>query len=388
MSSLYRLSLVGPMRPYRGGIAHFTEAVASGLSERGHTVDAVSFTRQYPDVLFPGKTQLDPTASLPSVPTERLIDSVQPWTWQRAARHLREQRPDAIVFNHWMPFFGPSYGWMARRAKRPALALVHNALPHEPRPGDRLLSRYFFRVVQGFVVLSDHVRDDLRTLGVTAPIHVVPHPTYTHFGDALPQTEARRQIGLDGDGPLFLFFGLVRRYKGLHILLDAWPRVVAAYPDARLMVAGEFYDDEADYRNQIAQHGVAESVILHNRYLPDDEVAAYFSAADAVVQPYVTATQSGVAQVAFQFDTPLIVTDVGGLPEIVPDGEAGLVVPSENPPALAESLIRFIRDDLAAPLAEGVRRQRARYGWAPLLDALEALTEQVTAGNDRPPPLH
>ena len=369
-----RITLLGPAWPYRGGIVHFQAALARGLLARGHTVGAVTFSRQYPAVLFPGTTQLEdgPAPSdLPAAP--RLIDSLNLVSWVRAARHVVAGGAEVAVFMHWMPFFGPAFGVIARRLRKrgvTVLAVVHNAIPHERRPGDLALTRFALGACDGLVVLSDEVERDIETLGIDVPVRLVAHPVYDGFGDPTPRSEARAALGLPADAPLFLFFGFVRRYKGLHVLLDAWRSVRQRVPDARLVVAGEFYADEAALR---AQAAALDGVRLDADYIPDDRVGLYFSAADAVVQPYVTATQSGVAQIAFHFGRPVITTDVGGLAEVVPDGEAGLVVPPEDPAALAAALVRFVEDDLGERLASGVRRERAKYSWDRLCEAVEAL---------------
>jgi glycosyltransferase involved in cell wall biosynthesis len=275
-----------------------------------------------------------------------------------------------------MPFFAPAFGTITRMARRRgvrSLVVVDNALPHERRPGDRLLGKYFLRACDGFVVMSESVEDDLRSLGVEAPVRRVRHPTYDRFGEAPGRREARRALDLPDDAPVLLFFGFVRHYKGLHVLLDAMPQVLDALPDARLVVAGAFYDDPEPYRAQIRRHGLGERVRLDAGYVADDDVPRYFAAADAVVQPYVTATQSGVAQIAFHFETPVLTTDVGGLAEIVPHEQAGLVVPPEDPQALATSVTRFFREDMAETLADGVRAEKEKHSWEPLYEALEAL---------------
>ena len=370
-----RITLVGPFWPYRGGIAHFLAAQARGLAARGHAVDAVTFSRQYPDRLFPGASQLDGGPAPDGVPrAARRIDTLNPASWRRAAREILGSRPDVVVFRHWMPFFAPVFGTMARILKRhgvTVLCVVDNAIPHERRPGDLALSRFALQAYDGLVVMSREVEADVARLGVTAPVRYVPHPVYDGFGDAIDRAEARRQLGLDPEAPVFLFFGFIRRYKGLHVLLDAMPRVLARQPDARLVVAGEFYADEAALRAQAATLGGA--VRLDAGYIPDDRIALYFSAADAVVQPYVSATQSGVAQIAFHFGRPVITTDVGGLAEVVPNGEAALVVPPEDPAALADALGRFVADDLAGRLAAGVRREREAYSWDRIVESIEEL---------------
>ena len=371
-----KLVFIGPMHPYRGGIAHFLETMYWGLQARGHAVEAVTFTRQYPEVLFPGKTQYVTDAVEHPVPTQRMIDTINPLSWFKAARYIERLEPDVLIFKYWMPFFAPAFGTIARRiGKRGAkvLVVVDNAIPHERRPGDIVLGRYFFGAVDGCVVMSEAVGRDLETLGVTASVRQIRHPIYDLFGEAPSQAEARASLGLPPEGPVLLFFGFIRKYKGLHVVLESMPRVVEALPNVRLLVAGEFYDDEAPYRAMIEQYGLQEHVQVYAGYIPDDEVPTYFSAADVVVQPYVSATQSGVAQIAFHFDKPSIITDVGGLAEVVLHEKAGLVVPPEDPGALAEAVVRFFNEDLCAALTEGVRQEKPKYSWDRLYEAVEAL---------------
>ncbi|MEO0558035.1 MAG: glycosyltransferase [Bacteroidota bacterium] len=376
-----RISLIGPFWPYRGGIAHFLVAMARGLAKRGHAIRTVTFRRQYPETLFPGKTQLDEGPEPTDVPrAPRQLDTLNPLTWVRTARAIWNEGVDVVVFKYWMSFFAPAFGTLARWVRRrgvTVLCVVDNAIPHERRPGDIQMGRYVLGACDGLVVMSEKVQRDVERLGITAPVRYVAHPVYDGFGDPIDKAEAREALGLDPEKPLFLFFGFIRRYKGLHVLLDAMPSVVDRQPDARLVVAGEFYADEDEIRAQAVPLG--DAVRLDTDYIPDDRVALYFSAADAVVQPYVTATQSGVAQIAFHFGRPVITTDVGGLAEIVPDGEAGLVVPPEAPAELANAMVRFIEEDLGDALAEGVQRERVKYSWDRLFEAMEDLIEETGA---------
>jgi D-inositol-3-phosphate glycosyltransferase len=372
------VALVGPLYPYRGGIVHFLETMYHGLRARGHAVSAVTFKRQYPELLFPGKTQYEAKPPAHPIPAPRLLDTVNPLTWRATARHLARQRPDAVVFKYWMPFFAPAFGTVARHLRRRGIriyAVVDNAIPHERRPGDLALSRSFLRSVDGCIVMSESVERDLERLGVAAPVRRIAHPIYDLFGAGMPRAEARALLGLPAGAPVLLFFGFIRRYKGLHALLDAMPRIVRALPDVRLVVAGEFYEDAAPYRAKIDAHGLQEHVRLCSDYIPNEEVPRYFSAADVVVQPYVSATQSGVAQIAYQFDRPLVVTDVGGLAEVVPHERAGLVVPPEDPEALAVAVIRFFEEGLAERLTAGVREEKTKYSWDRLYEALEDLMQ-------------
>ena len=383
------LAVVGPAPPYRGGIAHFTEMTMQALAARGHRVAGVSFRRQYPALLFPGRSQMEPDADAANPASAadpagaeagppRLLDPLSPLAWWRTARHLQRLGPDAVVFQYWMPFFAPAFGVVARALRRgagvPSLAVVHNALPHERHLGDAALSRFFLRACAGHVVLSDAVAADLATLCAPGtPVRRIEHPVYARFGAAPPRAEARAALGLPPDAPVVLFFGFVRAYKGLDVLLEALPRVAEAVPDVHLVVAGEAYDDPARYRALLARHGLGARVTWHERYIASDAVPRYFAAADVVAQPYVRATQSGVAQVAVHFETPMVLTDVGGLAEVVPHEEAGLVVPPRDPQALAAALTRFFVEGLAGRLAEGVRRQKQRFAPARLAEAIEAL---------------
>lgn len=373
-----RLALLGPFAPYRGGIAHFHDALADGLAARGHEVLRLSFHRQYPSLLFPGTSQLEPGAdrqrSAADAP-DRVLDPLNPLAWRHATREVRRWNAGAMVFPYWMSFFAPMWGQIVRSLAPdvPAIGLVHNAIGHEPRPGERSLARYALSRCAGLAVLSDRVRQDTETLGLGAlPTRQVEHPAYRQFGEAMPRAEARAALGIPDDAPVLLFFGFIRAYKGLGVLLDAMPAIREALPAARLLVAGEFYDDEAPYREQISRLSIADAVTIEAEYAPPERVRLLFSAADLVVQPYVSATQSGVAQVAFGLGRPVLTTDVGGLAETV--GEGGVVVPPRDPEALAREAVRFFREPgLRDRLAEGARQRGEAGDWTPVLEAVEAL---------------
>jgi glycosyltransferase involved in cell wall biosynthesis len=314
----------------------------------------------------------------------RLLDSINPISWFRTGFYLRDAAPDAVVFQYWMPFFAPAYGVVARGLRRhygiPSFAVVHNALPHERHLGDAWLSRFFLRACAGHVVMSDAVADDLRTLRrPDAALQQIEHPVYERFGDPVPRAEARAALDLPPDAPVLLFFGFVRAYKGLHVLLEALPDALDALPALHLVVAGEPYDDPERYRRLIRDNGLADRVHWHDEYVPSERVPTYFSAADLVVQPYVSATQSGVAQIATHFETPMIVTDVGGLAESVPHEEVGFVVPPEAPEALAAAIARFFRDDWQDRLTEGMRARKQRHHPDRLVEAVERLVARTRA---------
>ena len=366
-----RLSLIGPLPPFRGGIAQFHAAVADGFDARGRSVDRVTFDRQYPSWLFPGKSQVETGTTGDAV---RILDPVNPLTWRRVVLHVKQSGAEIAVIPYWLSFFAPM--WRAvtvglRRRGVPTVAIVHNALPHERRPGDAVAARLALGACRGLGVLSESVRDDVRRLGIALPMELVAHPTYDQFGDAVPPAEARAALGLR-DAPTLLFFGFVRPYKGLDVLLDAFPAIQARVPDVQLVVAGEIYDGEAELRARAALFG--DAVRFDADYIASERVPLYFGAANLVVQPYVSATQSGVARLAFGLGTPVLTTDVGGLAEAVPDGVAGRVVPPRDPGALAAAAADVLLDaSLRDRLAAGARRLAAADGWDPVLDAIERL---------------
>lgn len=375
----YRVVVVGPMHPYRGGIAHFTEMTIEGLDGRGHEIVPVNFSRQYPELLFPGETQYEPDDDVPEVirTAPRLLDSLNPISWLRTGRRLLDVEPDLVLFQYWMPFFAPAYGTVARLLRWsgvPSLAVVHNALPHERHIGDAWLSRFFLGACKGHVVMSDAVAENLRNLR-RADAHVcqIEHPVYERFGDPVDRASAREELGLPQEAPVLLFFGFVREYKGLHVLLEAMPAVLRELPDAHLLVAGEAYDDSERYHDLISASGLQDRVHWHDEYIPSGRVPVFFGAADLVVQPYVSATQSGVAQIATHFEVPMVLTDVGGLAETVPDEKAGFVVPPEDSEALAEAVVRFFRDDWAGRLTEGIRERKYEQQPDRLFEAIESL---------------
>jgi D-inositol-3-phosphate glycosyltransferase len=370
-----KIVIVGPSKPYRGGIAHFSDELARTLRLRGHDVTMETFSRQYPSFLFPGTTQLEGGLdTLPPDTTARL-DSLNPLSWWTTARRIRKSGADLVVFAYWLAFFAPAYRSMTRSLRRagvPVVAIVHNALPHERRLGDRSLGRSFLSRCSRLVTLSRAVAEDVETLGVSTPIIEAGHPVYTHFGREVAQADARETLGFDLEDPVLLFFGFIRRYKGLDTLIEAMPRILKSHPNATLLVAGEFYEDEQAIRNRVTALGIGASVRFDTRYVPDERVPLYFSAADIVVQPYRSATQSGVAHIAFHFGRPVVVTDVGGLAETIPDGEAGFVVPPENPSRIADVVNRFFSDSaIRERVVAGASRQHGVFSWHALAEIVE-----------------
>lgn len=367
--------LVGPVHPLRGGIAQFTTQVYEGLC-RSHCVEVISFSRQYPGWLFPGRTQLDESRTVRAVPALRMIDTVSPWSWSRTADHIARLHPAAVIFMHWMSGFGPAYGTIARRLKaraRPRIVfLCHNFYSHEPGRFDRVLTRYGMRHADGVLALSEAVAREARSVAPHADVRCVPHPVPTIFAPPPPAAEARRKYGISADELVLLFFGHVRPYKGLPVLLRAMPQILGQRA-CRLLIAGEFYEPRERYDRLVAQLDIGEQVTIVDRYLPNEEVPEVFAAADVCVLPYVSATQSGVAKVAYGFGKPVIVTDVGGLAEEVIDGQTGYVLAPRDPAAIAAAVGRFCRDRATHDFVAAIERLRATFSWEPLLEGLEEL---------------
>lgn len=366
-----RFCLVGPAYPYRGGISHFTHMLAREM-RLSHDVLLVNFSRLYPGVLFPGRTQYDDAARTAGDESLRLIDSVDPRTWARAARAVTEFRPDVVVFQWWQPFLAPAMRSIAGRVRRHSGArivfLCHNVLPHEARPTDRALVRWGLARAHGFVVQSREDRATLEGLLPGARIVFHPMPVFDlFFGGGETRESARAKLGVSGR--VILFFGLVRAYKGLDTLLEAFA-MCGEQVQATLLVVGEFYQDRKPYDERTRSLGIASRVRVVDRYVPDDEVATYFRAADVAVLPYTSATQSAVVLTAFSFALPVIVTRVGGLPDVVEDDVTGFVVPARAPAELAHAVTRFFEENAGERMAAAIRERAGRFSWQGCVDAV------------------
>lgn len=367
--------LLGPAHPYRGGLAAFNERLAQELQARGHEVVLYTFTLQYPRFLFPGKTQFSDSPAPANLTIERQIHALNPFNWLRVGLRLRRRRPTAVIAAFWLPLMGPCLGTillLARSRYTRALGLVHNLIPHEKRPGDKWLSRYFAHAAHGFIAMSQSVADDIHSFVPQRPVVYAPHPVYDNYGQPVGRTEALAFLKLPPETDYLLFFGFIRDYKGLDLLLYAMadPRIKTR--PLRLIIAGEFYGNEAYYHQLIDELGLNNQLVLHTDFIPDEAVKYYFGAADLVVQPYRSATQSGISQLAYHFGVPMVVTRVGGLPEIVPHGQAGYVT-DIDPTAIADAIVDFYDNQRASRLREGVQQLRHRYSWAALASQIETL---------------
>ncbi len=377
-ANLRRVALLGPLHPWRGGLAQYLQLLGEALESHAQ-VRAVTFTRQYPALLFPGTSQLDDAAPRAHFPTAALLDSIAPWTWRRTAAHLERFAPAAVILKWWMPFFAPAFasavGPLRRRGTRVVL-VCDNLIAHEPRFFDRAFTDWMMRNSDGYLVMSDAVERDLETLKPGAPHRRVPHPFYAQFDRGRYTREsARATLGLSGD--VALFFGYVRHYKGLDTLLTAWKRVRAERPDATLVVAGEFYEKPERYA---ALALAAGGVRILNRYIADAEVEALFRASDVTVLPYRAGTQSGVTHVAYALGSPVIATQVGGISETVHEGETGFTCPPEDPDALARVLVRFFAEDLRERMAAPIAALRDAHSWEALARSTVELVNELQPG--------
>jgi glycosyltransferase involved in cell wall biosynthesis len=369
--SARRIALVGPAAPWRGGIAHYVDSLSAALAGRGHETRILSFRRQYPRLLFPGRNQRE-SGARPRPETALALDTLNPFTWFAGGRALRAWSPDAVVFNYWLPFFVPAYAGVAGRLRRPGTRILfdcHNVLPHERRLLDGLLTRWMLGLPDRFIVHSIAVRDVLLSRHPDADWTLAPLPISADFPEGPGRAEARRRLGVPAAARVLLVFGFIRHYKGL----DTAVRALAELPaDVHLLVGGEFYEPKAPYVAAIEELGLEDRVHIVDRYVPREEVGEFFDASDLVLLSYHRATQSGILPLAWRYGLPAVASRVGGLLEQIRDGENGLLVPPGDARALASAVMRGLDGTLGARLREGVARARAALSWDRLALAIES----------------
>ena len=370
-----KIAILSSFYPLRGGISQFNTSLLAELGKCNDTL-ALSFSRQYPAFLFPGKTQyVDATDSAAPVQARAVLDTLDPLSWKRTARIIREWGANLLIVRYWMSWFGPSLGYVARNAGCPCLAIVDNVIPHEPHFFDKPLTRYFLNGCKGFICLSESVEKDLLQLRSDAPHTVIPHPLYDHFGEPVPKEEACRKLGLDPSLKTLLFFGLIRKYKGLDILLEAFRTLPEDY---QLVVAGEPYGSFEPYQAIIDSLPGKDRVHLFLKYIGDSEVKDYFCASDLAVLPYRSATQSGIAAIAYHFSLPMAVTDVGGLRESTEGRGTGIVAPTPEPEAVKAQILRFFADEkLQSSCREAIGREKERLSWSNFCARLTAFAQTL-----------
>jgi D-inositol-3-phosphate glycosyltransferase len=371
-----RITILGTAHPYRGGLASYNERLARQLNSEGHDTEILTFTLQYPGFLFPGKSQFTDAPPPKDIKITRVLNSVNPFTWLRTGLRLRKKNPDILIIKYWHPSMSPCFGTVARIARNSkkgrtkVICIFDNVIPHEKSFIDRLLTRYFTGSIDGAVIMSRSVGEDLKSFRVNIPVAFNPHPLYDNYGDLISRGAALEKLKLEAEYSYLLFFGFIRAYKGLDLLLEAFADQRLRNRRLKLIVAGEFYESVKPYLDIINRNNIGNEVLILDRFIKEDEVASLFCAADLVVQPYRSATQSGVTQIAYHFEKPMLVTDVGGLSEIVPDGKCGYVVKPE-PVSIANAIIDYFSNNRKEEFTKNVREEKAKFTW-------DKLTKTIT----------
>jgi len=372
-SSTKHIIIIGPAHPLRGGLASYNERLARQFQNEGHQVTIYTFSLQNPGFLFPGTTQFSSEPAPTDLQIKVCINSVNPINWILIGNELKKLKPDLIIVRYWLPFMGPALGTILRRAKAnqhtKVVCIADNVIPHEKRPGDKQFTHYFIKPVDAFITMSEKVLGDLRLFAPSKPAQLVAHPLYDNFGSILSKEEARKKLNIPQDPFIFLFFGFIRKYKGLDLLLEAVQLLKEKNNTAfKVLIAGEFYEDRKQYDDLIEKLNIKDKLILKTDFIPDSEVKYYLCAADAVVQPYRKATQSGVTPLAYHFEVPMIVTNVGGLPSLVPHNKVGLVC-EPTPAAIAQTMQSF-KENGAAQFLPGLREEKKKYSWSRMTEAI------------------
>lgn len=370
--SVKSLKMIGPFWPYRGGLATYNERLAREFISLGYQLSLETFTLQYPGILFPGKSQYDDRPAPSDLTIRRTVNAVNPLNWLMTGRRIANEKPDLLLVRYWLPFMAPSLGSICRMARKNrhtrVVCLADNIVPHEKRAGDQILTRYFMKSIDGMVAMSQSVLNDIDQFNPGLPRALCHHPLYDSFGEKVDTAEAKKRLGLDPKTSYLLFFGFIREYKGLDLLLKAMADERLTNLPVKLIVAGEFYSSPEPALNLIEKLNLHDKVILHTHFIPDNQVNLYFSAADLIVQPYKSATQSGVTQIGYHFEKAMLVTNVGGLPEIVPHGRIGYVVePDER--AIADALDDFYRNSRQAAFEQNIAAEKKKFSWTNLASA-------------------
>ncbi len=376
--ALEKIVILGSAWPLRGGLAAYNERLANAYAARCDEAEIITFSLQYPGFLFPGKTQFSSEPPPEGLRITSGLNSINPFSWIKIGKKIRKIKPDLLIIKFWLPFMGPCLGTVARIVRKnrhtKVISILDNIIPHEHRLGDFTLAKYFVKYVDGFIAMSVQVMNDLASFDTEKPCAFCPHPLYDHFGKLTSKAEARKSLGLDPEKKYLLFFGFIRDYKGLDILLRAMADKRMVDQKIVLLAAGEFYTDDKPYFELIDKLGIAERVIMSNDFIPNSKVADYFNAADIVVQPYKDATQSGVTQIGYHFEKPMITTNVGGLAEIIPDGKVGYVIrPDEK--EISEAVDKFYRNEKETAFVENLKIEKQKYSWERMLETIDKIVE-------------
>jgi len=372
-----KLIIIGPAWPLRGGLASFDERLARQFMEEGYDTSIYTFSLQYPGFIFPGTTQYSSEPAPEGIQIKVCINSINPLNWLKTGNEIKALKPDLVIVRYWLPLMGPCLGTILRRVKKnnftKVICIADNVIPHEHRPGDKIFTQYFVKPVDAFVTMSEKVRNDLYTFTSKPALQIV-HPLYDNFGEAVSKKEARIKLSLPENEKIILFFGFIRKYKGLDILLEAMNDERIRRSGIKLLVAGEFYEDRKEFDNQVAKLSISSQLILRTDFIADSEVRYYLSAADFVIQPYRNATQSGVTPLAYHFEKPMLVTNVGGLPDLVPDGKVGIVT-EPDATSIATGILQLyeLGENFFLP---HLREEKKKYSWNKLSEAIIKMAEE------------
>lgn len=375
MNNQPKIIIIGPAYPLRGGgIATFNERLAKEFIDEGFDTTIYTFSYQYPSFLFPGTSQYSTEQAPEGIPIKIKINSINPFNWIKVGNELKKIKPDIVVVRYWMPFMAPCLGTILRRIKKnkhtKIVCIADNIFPHEKFPLEKLLTKYFTTPVDAFITMSEKVLADLHQLNKNKPSQFIAHPLYDNFGEKISKEEARKHLGINTNDKVILFFGFIRKYKGLDILLEAFKKLITSQKiaDLKLLIAGEFYEDEKNYQPLLNDPLLKEHLILHTHFIANTEVKYYLCAADCVVQPYRSATQSGVTPLAYHFEIPMIVTNVGGLPSLVPDKKVGLIA-EPNAESIAEKITEYfdLSEDHFLPF---LKEEKKKYSWKVMVNAI------------------
>ncbi len=374
------VKIIGTAFPFRGGLASYNERLAAEFQKEGCNVSIETFTLQYPKLLFPGKSQYADGKAPENLRITRSINSINPFNWIKTGNRIRKEKPEIVIIKYWLPFMAPCFGTIAGRIRKNGysriICIADNIIPHEKRAGDRLLTRYFLRRIDGVIAQSKSVAEDVFRFTDKLPVKLSPHPLFDNFGEPVERTQALKRLKLDPNFSYVLFFGFIRDYKGLDLLLKAFADARIREMPVKLIVAGEFYTDEKPYMQLIEKLQLQEKVVLHTRFIGNDEVATFFGAADIVAQPYKHATQSGVTQISYHFDKPMLVTNVGGLPEIIPHNVVGYVTePDEQ--QVADALLDFFTAGKKGIFEANVRTEKKKFLWSGMTSAVIEMFNKI-----------
>ncbi|HPB57790.1 MAG TPA: glycosyltransferase [Bacteroidales bacterium] len=376
-----KVLIIGTAYPYRGGLAVYNERLAKAFADNGDDVKIETFKLQYPGFLFPGKTQYAEWKYEGNVSIQRTVNSINPFNWIKVGRRIRKEKYDVVIIKYWLPFMGPCFGTIARQIRKnghtKVISILDNVVPHEKRIGDKTFTRWFVKHVDGFVSMSESVQSDLVFFNETKPRELCPHPLYDNFGKSLTIKESIKHLKLDDTYKYILFFGLIRDYKGLDLLLEAFANDILKTLPIKLIIAGEFYSDSEKYYQMIEKLNLTDRVIVYPNFIPDNEVNLYFGAASLVVQPYKSATQSGVTQIAYHFEKPMVVTNVCGLGEIVPNGKVGYVVDIDTV-EIANAIADFFSNNRAEQFVQGIKEEKQKYSWERMINTIQTVYKQIT----------